>query len=394
MKQYLLETYNHSMVAYLKKRIADGKHLFAFEGGRRSGKTFFISQFLIHRSHDYGDIVNVATMTDEQGRNGVFADMERIITDYPIAAQQSEITTSPLRIRYASGGKAIFKSYRNSETAKGIACDWLYINEANNFTLQQVTDLMANVRKGTFFDWNPCDPFWIYEMMAYEDIHHSTWKDNPFLTTAQHEYFENLKRKAESPNASPLDIYNYNRYYLGIYSELRGSIFIEEQLKFIKYDELPRDLYKVRAFCDPSAMVSNDYFAGVLSAKSRSHPGVVYILDAFSTNDAGREWVIKMMRTWAGSFDDVAFYIETNGYIGEEFFKYAKNSGLKVKSWYSNRNKFERICAAYEPIRDTMYFCDTPEIRKYMLQVYDFSNKCEHDDNADALASTYYLSLI
>ena len=75
MKQYLLETYNHSMVDYLKKRIADGKHLFAFEGGRRSGKTFFISQFLIHRSHDYGDIVNVATMTDEQGRNGVFADM-------------------------------------------------------------------------------------------------------------------------------------------------------------------------------------------------------------------------------------------------------------------------------------------------------------------------------
>lgn len=391
---YIIEQINKSMAAYIEERRKAGKHTFAFEGGRRSGKTICISQFLLLRAYNHGEVVNIATMTEDQGRNGVYTDMCMIISDCPTLSNYAVMTASPMRILFSSGGKIIFKSYKNSETAKGFACDWLYANEANNFSLQQVTDLRANVRKGSFFDWNPCEPFWANDMFDESEIHHSDWRGNPFLTPAQHEYFEDLKRKAESPNASPLDIYNYNRYYLGIYSELRGSIFIEEQLKFIKDKDIPSDLYKVRAFCDPSAMVSNDYFAGVLSARSRSHPGLVYILDAFSTNDAGREWVIKRMRTWAGSFDDVAFYIETNGYIGEEFFKYAKNSGLKVKSWYSNRNKFERICAAYEPIRDNMYFCDTPEIRKYMLQVYDFSNKCEHDDNADALASTYYLSLI
>ncbi len=165
---------------------------------------------------------------------------------------------------------------------------------------------------------------------------------------------------------------------------------MEEALTFCDQEEVPTDLYNVRVFGDPSAMVGSDWFPVVLSAKSKS-TGKIYILDVYSTNTAGREAIVKQLYEWLGSYDRVKVWIETNGYIGEEFFKYAKNSRIPVQSWYSTRNKFERICAALEGIRDTFVFVRTPRLHDYMQQVYEFSNKCAHDDNPDALASTYYL---
>lgn len=390
-RTYIIEQINASMARYIADRRRAGKYTFAFKGGRRSGKTVCICQFLTLRAYNNGEVINVASMTEDQGRNGAYADFVRIIEDCPTLSAYAEITSSPMVIRFKSGGKIIFKSYKNSETAKGIACDWLYENECNNFTEQQDTDLRANVRKGTFYDWNPCGDFWIYKTHTEEDIHTSDWTGNPFLTPAQLEYFADLKRNYEKPTASALDIYNYNRYYLGKDSELRGQIIMEEALTFIDPEEVPTDLYNVRVFGDPSAMVGADWFPVVLSAKSRSNPGKVYILDEYTTNDAGREAVVNWLYGWLGSYDRVKVWIETNGYLGEEFFKYAKNSRIPVQSWYSTRNKFERICAAVEGIRDTFMFVRTPRLAGYMAQVYEFSNKCDHDDNADALASTYYL---
>lgn len=389
-KTYIIEQVNASMARYIASRRRAGKFTFAFKGGRRSGKTICICQFLTLRAYNNGEVVNVASMTEDQGRNGAYADFVRIIDDCPTLSQYAEVTSSPMVIRFASGGKIIFKSYKNSETAKGIACDWLYENECNNFTEQQDTDLRANVRKGTFYDWNPCGEFWIYKTHTVEDIHDSDWTGNPFLTAAQLEYFADLKRKYESPNASALDIYNYNRYYLGIDSEIRGQIFMEEKLTFCEPEEVPKDLYNVRVFVDPSAMVGADWFPVVLSAKSRS-TGKIYVLDVFSTNDAGREAIVQTLYGWLGSYDRVKVWIETNGYIGEEFYKYAKNSRIPVQSWYSVRDKFERICAAVEPIQESFVFARGERLPAYLTQVYEFSNKCAHDDNADALASTYYL---
>lgn len=389
-KTYMIEQINASMAGYIAARRRAGKFTFAFKGGRRSGKTICICQFLILRAYNHGEVVNVASMTEDQGRNGVYADMLRIIDDCPTLSAFAECTASPMVIRFRSGGKIIFKSYKNSETAKGIACDWLYENECNNFTEQQDTDLRANVRKGTFYDWNPCGDFWIHKTHSEEDIHTSKWTDNPFLTDAQRQYFADLKANFESPKASALDIYNYNRYYLGLDSELRGQIFMEEALTFCDPEEVPKNLCNVRVFGDPSAMVGSDWFPIVLSAKCKS-TGKIYILDVFTTNDAGREAIVKQLYEWIGSYDRVKVWIETNGYIGEEFFKYAKNSRIPVQSWYSSRNKFERICAAYEGIRDKFVFVRSPRLDGYMAQVYEFSNKCAHDDNVDALASTYYL---
>ena len=374
------------MLDYTKARMAAHKHLFVFRGGRRSGKTTFIAQLLTIFMHNDGDVINVASMTAEQGRLGAYADFKRIIDECPLFSACTECLESPREIRSRGGGKIFFNSYKNSETAKGVACDWLFINEANNFTKQQFIDLRANVRKGVFLDYNPNTQFWVDDYVTEEEICDSTWENNPFLTEAQLEYFAELKAAFESPNATPIDIRNYNVYYLGKYSELRGRIFFESNLHFT--DVLPDDLYHFKVFCDPSALRGADYFACVLSAISRGD-GKTYIVDVRSRNEGTREDIVRIIREWCGSYDGVEVYIETNGIIGQDFYDYAYNSGIPVAPWCSRGNKFERVIGCYQDIKENMVFYNSPLLPSFMDQVYEFDEKCEHDDNIDAIASSY-----
>ena len=189
----LLTNIQRHLAQEFATRYDAGVRKFDFLGGRRSGKTYFILQFLLTRVY-LGEVVSVATMTDTQGRLGAYQDAKDIVNGSSLAPW-CDILTSPQEIRSKTGGRMFFKSYQQSETAKGIACDWLYINEANNFTEQQYIDLSASVRKGTIADRNPNSECWT-ERNGFSVIH-STWRDNAEnLTEQQREWFAQLKAKA------------------------------------------------------------------------------------------------------------------------------------------------------------------------------------------------------
>lgn len=384
----LVDNVNGKIAAYIERRHKAGTDTFALCGGRRSGKTFAIMQFLLGRASK-NEVVNVASMTAEQGRLGAFADACTIIRDSPTLQAHFEVLQSPREIRARRGvGKIVFNSYNNPETAKGVACDWLFVNEANNFTKQQFVDLLANVRRGYFVDYNPNKEFWVTDYFDEDEILVTTWKDNPFLTDLQKKYFDDLKKQAERPDASPLDVRNYNVYYLGKYSELRGKIFFESHFHFL--DKEPDGLHDFRVFCDPSALRGADFFACVLSAKDKN--GNVVVLDVYSINAGTREMILAKCAEWCKRYDRVKVYVETNGIIGLDFFEYARdNAPFPVEYWTSRGNKFERICANYLNFRERLYLVQTPALPDFMAQVYDFDEKCEHDDNADALNSSYLL---
>lgn len=389
--KYIINNVNKVISNYFDDRRRNGRMSFALQGGRRSGKTFSACQFLIIRAWNHGDICNVASMTSEQGRLGAYADFGTIIHDHPTLNAGCDILASPREIRMRNSGKIFFNSYNNSETAKGVACDWLYINEANNFTKQQVIDLLANVRKGWIIDFNPNVEFWVSDFFAPEEICKTTWRDNPFLTPLQLQYFEQLKKDAEKPNASAVDIRNYKVYYLGEFSELQGDIFTRDNLRFASQTELRPHLRDFRIFCDPSALRGADYFACVLSARD-ADTGEVWVLDVFSINEGGREIICNKIREWCASWDVEQAYIETNGIIGIDFFDFAQNSGLPVVGWYSRGNKFERIVANFQDLtKRTIFNTDAPMMSAYLEQVYDFSQKCENDDNIDAVNSSLNL---
>lgn len=366
-----------------------GVRLFDFMGGRRSGKTWFILQKLIGRTLK-GDIVSVATMTENQGEMGAYADAIDIINGSPSVLPYVTLGKSPKVIKARNGGKMFFKSYTDPERAKGIKCDWLYINEANNFTKQQYTDLSASVRKGVFIDRNPNSRCWSEEMGF--TLIHSTWKDNKTnLTPVQLAWFDNLKARAESPDATSVDRALYAMYYLGEYAEIDGAIFTRANIRTAP--ELPRRengdlaLRNFAIFADPSALRGADYFATCLTATDDD--GNVWLIDSDSRNTGGREDVARWMMDTCKAWDVRKAFIETNGLVGIDFYEFAENSGLPVEGWYSRGNKYQRIVDNYQNLTTRLVVLDTERNRAFLEQVYTFAEKCEHDDNIDALNSSY-----
>ena len=78
-------------------------------------------------------------------------------------------------------------------------------------------------------------------------------------------------------------------------------------------------------------------------------------------------------------------FVETNGIIGIDFFEYCDSMNFAVSSYTNSGNKFERITANYEIFTNECIFNDTPSSASFFEQVFDFSEKCEHDDNIDCM---------
>jgi hypothetical protein len=375
---------------YIHDRLKAGKTTFVFRGGRRSGKTFGILKFLMLWSEGFpGTVCNIASMTSEQGRLGAYADAKTIKDLAPAVYGDIEVLSSPREFRMANGSRMHFNQYSNSETAKGIACDWLFVNEANNFSKQQYTDLKANARLGTFIDYNPNCEFWDVDFFDDADICDTTWQDNPYLTAAQLEYFADLKRLAERPEATEVDRRNYSVYYLGRYYQLNGDIFSEDFFDWSDSVDFG-SIGHFAVFCDPSALRGSDWFACCLTA--RDNEGRVYVIDTYSVNTGDRAGIVRKLREWCKTYDVAKVYVETNGIIGIDFYDFAVNSELNVEGWYSRGGKFDRIIANYQNFRERMTILDTPANREFMKQTYSFAERMkigEHDDNIDALNSSY-----
>lgn len=393
---------NKKIVTYLERR----KPLMALQGARRAGKTYTTCQWLLLQAYNYGDVIVVASMTSEQGRKGAYEDCNNILRTWGAFGELFDVYKSPRKIECKrnntpSGREGVleFASFDDPETAKGSACDWVFINEANKFSRQQFLDLSANARKGVICDYNPNNHFWIEDELADADILKCSWQDNKaHLTPAQLAWFEKLKENAMRDGATAADWYYYQVYYLNQYSELAGDIFTPAIIRKCGRTDVPfGELRNPVIFGDPSALVGGDYFPLTLSAVAPD--GTIYVLDADSTNDGGKAERCKTIERMLLQIDGARVYIESNGLIGTRFIEYARGENpqeqpphaLPVEGWCSRGDKFDRILSAYETIRDRVVFVEQPRLAEYLKQVYEFARKCEHDDNIDNIATVTQL---
>ena len=388
---------NAKIVRYLERR----RSVMALQGARRAGKTYTIMQWLLLNVYNDGDVCVVASMTNEQGRRGAYEDAKTILQSWGAFGALFPIYKSPRRIECernntTSGRAGVieFASFDDPETAKGVACDWVFINEANKFTHQQFLDLAANARKGVILDYNPNQRFWVEDELEDEEILKCSWQDNAkHLTQAQLEWFEKLKANAMRDGATAADWYYYRVYYLNEYEELTGDIFTPANIRKCRPEDVPSGLKNFVVFGDPSALCGGDYFPLTLSATAPD--GTIYILDADSTNEGGKFERCKTIERMAGKYDGVRIYIESNGLVGAQFIEYARgenphekpNRVLPVEGWCSRGDKFDRILAMYETICSRVVFVEQPLLNEYLKQVYEFARKCEHDDNIDNIAT-------
>lgn len=366
---------------HLTNEAEKGSPVIALQGGRRSGKTFAICQFLLMRQMQ-GESTIIAVMTAEQGKAGAYEDCKTIIRQTPMFDQYFKVLSSPREIRCKTTDAVIaFRSFEDSERAKGGACDWMFLNEANKFTIAQYNDLAPNARKGVILDYNPQTRFWVDNLDVVPLV--TSWKQNPFLTQAQRQYFENLKLAIERPNASSADWYYYNVYYCGKYSELSGGIFTRANIQVHPIEEQPQVLHDFIIYSDPSAQRGGDYFATVFCALDERNE--MWVLDVDSNNNGTPDEKIELMRTWGASQDGVRIFCETYGLVGSDFFQKAWNAGLPMEYWNDNKNKFERIVANYQDLTRKVHFLEGAMMSNFLSQVYEFGEKCDHDDNIDAV---------
>lgn len=359
---------------------------FDFLGGRRSGKTYFILQYLLGQMAQ-GAVISVATMTDTQGRLGAFQDAKDIILGSDLRPY-CDVTSNPKMVRCGEG-RMFFQSYMISERAKGIACDWLYMNEGNNFSEQQYIDLSASVREGVFVDRNPNSECWT-ERNPFSMIH-STWEDNrENLTEAQIQWFLDLKAKAESPNATAADIAFYRMYYLGEYADIQGSIFTPANTLHEMVIAAGMDMYFI--YGDPSALCGADYFALVLCGIKN---GYMYIIDTWSKNVGCRADVAEQIDEWCKRYDVRNVFIEGNGLASKNFIEEQRASLHNLKPYTNTDNKHGRILGNYEGICTKVIFNDSDNVNGYMKQIYEYIGKNSekyHDDNIDAVNSAYEIA--
>lgn len=376
---------NDKVCKFLDTEYNNGSIVCALQGGRRAGKTYNIAIWLLLQALR-GKVVVIASMTQEQGRNGSFADFKNIIVNSGLSVV-CQVLSSPREIRCSGGGVVIFSSFADSERAKGVACDFLFLNEANKFTYQQYVDMSVNVREMMILDYNPNVKFWVDKLNITPLL--LTWKDNPYLTKSQIQWFKDLKDKASSPNATSTDIYYYRVYYLGEYSDVEGEIFNSNNIVVADVPEF--GLYHYAIFCDPSALRGSDFFSCVLSVLSDSDKKI-YIVDWFSPNIGSREDIALKIIEWQKQYDVADTYIETNGMIGIDFFEFCRNSNINVTGWNSKGNKFERILANYQNLTENLVINkNINNLQTLLERIYSFRKKCEHDDDIDAINSSYIM---
>lgn len=202
------------------------------QGGRRSGKSFAIYQWLHFLSSGNKPII-IGVITAS------FPAMQLAINDFQRSTGLS-VTGSYVygfSCQLSNGSKFVFKSFDVPEKAQGSTFDILYLEECLNIPEQVVYVLSMSVSGQIYAAYNPTKKSYLdcYLNNKKENLLTTTFKDNPHLTKEQVAEFERIKERGTSPTASIIDRYNYQVYYLGNFAEMTGKVF--KEIYRVDYDE-------------------------------------------------------------------------------------------------------------------------------------------------------------
>jgi len=166
------------------------------QGGTRSSKTYSIAQlFIVKLLENPGNRLTVVRKTLPSLRSSVMRDFFEILQSVNLYDERLYNKTEK---EYRLGGGVVeFMSLDQPQKKRGTKRDWLWLNEANEFTKEDFFQLNIRTTGIRILDYNPSDEFhWIYDdVVSRKDCKfiQSTYKDNPFLDKSIVEEIERLK---------------------------------------------------------------------------------------------------------------------------------------------------------------------------------------------------------
>lgn len=350
------------------------------KGGRRGGKTYAIFYKFAHNLEkgSGGDVLVCAPTHSALGT--LMNDFSYIFNIEPEYRQKK----GEYRAKWY-GGTFRFRIFSSGQEAKGTKAKWLWINEGDGVPAEIYDTLKLGIEKQIVCDHNPTHNFWGTNLQNDNNTLTTSYKDNIFLTPEQISEFETIEAKGkDAPPGSPERV-SYERQILGNYSKITGNIFTRGNIIFKKLTNVNLDVDKCKFIItvDPSSLRGADYFAMVMACKLEK---INYFIKYLSVNTGTKKEMVEVLFNWQEE-SNAEIFIETNGIIGIDFFEYCDSNGLTVNSYNSKGNKFERITANYEEITQRAIFNETANSESFFSQVYDFSDKCDNDDNIDCIST-------
>ena len=364
-------------------------------GSKASGKTIerLINYFILAKCIPNAKIQVIAESMPVI-KSGCLADFRYMFAPYFKRYGIKENATDKMFF-FPNNSTLQFMQVDNKDKANQLGrATFRFINEANNIDKETFDLLDIRTERQISLDYNPTAEFWVDEISTEKNTGKFNWYQNPFLSEAQYKQFRLWTEIGKQSKVGSPNYYRWQVYCEGNYCELAGDIISSDNLRF--RNELP-PLTNLIAFADPSNARGGDYFAVCLTGIDAQ--GDVWLVDSFSSNNASKAAMYDRLKDWQKRFG-CQIFIETNGEIGNKFFKDCQVSGLSVRSWWSYANKFDRIFANLDIFTHKLWIYDTPTNGDFCAQFYQFRNPDDktltkkekgefHDDNIDCLNNCF-----
>lgn len=236
---------------FLDKRI---KRINVIYGGAGSGKSHGMAQLFIRRLYEEQDIrMLVLRKTLPALRITAYQLILDLLREYnlPFALNKSEML-----IRNGTS-EILFKSLDDPEKIKSYEGNYLWIEEATEISYEDFTQLNLRLRRKNiehinqmYLTFNPISRFhWLNTQLIESTrgdiaMHHSTYKDNPFLSK---DYIAELEGLTDENF--------YKIYTLGEFGELKNIIYINYIIEDL-LDEYESTFYGLDfGFNNPTALL-------------------------------------------------------------------------------------------------------------------------------------------
>lgn len=207
------------------------KRIIVHQGGSRSGKTYAICQYLIYllTTRKKKLIITIARKTLPALKGSVFRDFMEIAEKVGIS-YFAEINKADLTFKYKNH-LVEFISLDNEMKVRGRKRTHCFLNEANEFYLEDFNQLSLRTTEKMILDFNPSDVLhWIYSDICTRD------DCDTFITTFEDNAFLDPEIKKEILRMKEKDADRWRVYGLGERATFKeGQIF--DNWQWIDYKE-------------------------------------------------------------------------------------------------------------------------------------------------------------
>ena len=208
------------------------KRIIVHQGGSRSGKTYAICQYLIYllTTRKKKLIITIARKTLPALKGSVFRDFMEIAEKVGIS-YFAEINKADLTFKYKNH-LVEFISLDNEMKVRGRKRTHCFLNEANEFYLEDFNQLSLRTTEKMILDFNPSDVLhWIYSDICTRD------DCDTFITTFEDNAFLDPEIKKEILRMKEKDADRWRVYGLGERATFKeGQIF--DNWQWVDYKEV------------------------------------------------------------------------------------------------------------------------------------------------------------